>query len=137
MSEDSHPLRDVTDMVSGKESGTRASWIVTLFLIAGLVVGISIIGIKLVLAKRRAAELAAKIRKAEEEKKQAEENIKLANNTTARQAAQEEVKALSKEILGLKAVMAKRETAHKENVKELEGITSWDDFIVVDGREKK
>ena len=136
MSEDSHPLQDVTDMVSGKEDGIKASWIVTFFLIAGLVVGISIIGIKLVLAKRKAVELAAKIRKAEEEKKQAEENVKLSENDTARQTAREEVKAFSKEVLGLKAQMAKRQVDHEKSVEELQGITSWDDIIVVDGREK-
>ena len=46
------------------------------------------------------------IRRAEEEKKRALENVKLGENSTARQLAQEEAKARGQEVLGLKAKLA-------------------------------
>lgn len=111
-----------------------SSFPVTLILVGILVVVISIMGFQLAFAKRRAAELTVKIRRAEEEKKRAEENVKLGENSTARQVAQEEVQARGKEVLGLKAKLARRHQEHKRALGKLKGITSWDDIVIIDGR---
>lgn len=107
-----------------------------LILIGFVVLLISIFGIRMALAKRKAAQLAAKVRKIEEEREQAKEKEKLADNSTARQAARDEVAALGKEILQLKAKMARRHTDHKKDVEELKSVTSWDDILIVDARER-
>jgi len=130
-------LSGLMKQVAGTEEGKKPSSFPVMMVLVGIVVLIvSIMGIKLALAKRKAAKLAAQIRKSEEEKVQAQENLELADNATARQTAREEIKALTKESLGLKAKMAKRQLEHEKSVKELQGITSWDDIVVVDGREQ-
>ena len=118
------------------EGNSPSSFPVTLVLVGFMVLVLSIFGIRMALAKRKAAQLAAKIRKIEEEREQAKEKVKLADNSTARQTARDEATALGKEILGLKARMAKRHSEHREEVKELESVTSWDDIVIVDARDK-
>ena len=132
-------IGSLMDQIAGKGEGDKkessSSWPVTMVMLGVLVLVISILGFKLAWAKRKAAELAVKVRRAEEEKTRAEENVKLGENATARQAANEEVKARSLEVLGLKARIAKRHTEQKAMVEQLSPITSWDDINVVDGRE--
>jgi len=118
----------------GEEAAKSSSFPVTLVLVGILVLVISIFGIRMAFAKRKAAELAAKIRKIEEEREQAKEKEKLAENSAARLAARDEVKALGKEILGLKAKMAHRQSAHEKEVEKLRSVTSWDDIVIVDAR---
>jgi len=129
-------LKSLMDKVSGGEgeSEKASSLPVTLVIIGILVVIVSIIGIKLAFAKRKAAELASKLRKAEEEKAQAVENAKLAENSNARQTSWEEIKALDIEIQELHKQIDARRLAHEETAKELKSITSWDDIKIVDGR---
>jgi len=129
-------LSSLMKQIAGTGEGKKSSSFPVMMVLVGIVVlVVSIMGIKLALAKRKAAKLAAQIRKSEEEKIQAQENLKLASNTTARQTAREEIAALTKETLGLKARMARRQAAHEESIKELEGITSWDDIEIVDARD--
>ncbi len=121
--------------ITGTGEGQKpSSFPVTMVLIGFVVLVISVFGIRMALAKRRAAQLTAKIRKIEEEKEQAKEKEKLAENSTARQAAREEVSALGKEILKLKARIAKRHVDHEKDVEELKSVTSWDDILIVDRR---
>jgi uncharacterized protein YxeA len=129
-------LSDLMNQIAGSgEDGKSPSFPVTMVLIGIMVLVLAVVGIKMAFAKRRAAELAYKIRKAEEEKAQAEEDVKLGENSEARYVANEEVKARQREILNLKAKMALRTAAHKNEVKKLESVTSWDDIEVVDARE--
>ena len=99
-----------------------------------VVLFISILGIKLALAKRKAVELAIQVRRAEEEKKRVEEAIKLNENSDIRQVIQEEIKTCQKEVLRLKARMAKRQSIQKEIADQLKSITSWDDIIIIENR---
>lgn len=132
-----HPLHDIMDAVTGRaKESEKASWPVTLFLLAGLVIAISFLGIKLAMAKRKAAELAIKMRRAEEEKARAEEDAKLKENKDEQKEAWTRVRERSKEILSLKAQMIVRMKKHEQAVKDLQAITSWDDFVVVDDREQ-
>jgi uncharacterized protein YxeA len=125
-----HPISDVMDMVTGRGGNEKASWPVMLVLIIVVVIVLAIVGVKMALAKRKAAELAFKIRKAEEKKKQAEEDSKLRQNSEDKQAAWEEVRTLSKEVLSLKAQMAVRSEKHKKHIADLEAVTSWDEIEV-------
>lgn len=129
-------IKSLMDKVAGEggQSEKASSFPVTMVIIGILVLIVSVIGIKLAFAKRKAAELASKLRKAEEEKAQAIENEKLAENSNARQTARDEVKALDDEIRELTDQMEARKVKHEETVKELQGITSWDDIEIVDGR---
>ena len=116
------------------EDKKSSSFPVTMVLIGIMVLIISLMGIKLALAKRQAAKLAVQVRRAEEERKRLKEKIELSDNATERQASHEEVKALTKEILGLNARIAKRQSDHLKSVSQLQAITSWDDVVVVDSR---
>lgn len=126
-------INSLMDRIASKEGG--ASMPVTLVLVGILVIVVSVMGIRLAFAKRKAAELAVKLSRAEEEKARAQENEKLAENSTARQSAREEVAALNVEIGCLKNKMAIRHHGHEEDVKKLRSITSWDDLVVEDKRD--
>jgi signal transduction histidine kinase len=125
-------ISSLMERIAGKEDSTRSSFPITIIAISILVLVVAVMGVKLAWTKRKAAELAVKVRRAEEEKERAKENIELSVNAAEREASQEEVKALGKEILDLKAKIADRQTQHTKDMKQLEGVTSWDDVIVVD-----
>jgi uncharacterized protein HemX len=130
-----HPLSDLTKMVVGEKQGSRASWIVMLVLLGGIVIAFAVLGIQLVLAKRRAAELAAELRRAQEGQKQALENAKLADNEEKRKAAQAEAKRLEEKAAQLKAEIDSMKADHASYVADLGSVTGWDNLNVVDGRD--
>jgi len=121
-------LSSLMDKITGTGKDS-SSFPVTLVLVGFMVLVLSVFGIRMAFAKRKAAQLAAKIRKIEEEREQVKEKVKLAENSTARQTAKEEVTALSKEILSLNARMVQRHVEHQKDVEELRSVTSWDDII--------
>ena len=128
-------LSDLMKQIAGDgEDKKSSSFPVTMVLVGVVVLIVSLMGIKLALAKREAAKLAVQVRRAEEEKKRVKEKIELSNNSTERQTAQEEIKALTKEIFNIKARIATRHASHRRRVDELKGLTSWDDVIVLDSR---
>lgn len=130
-------ISDLMNQIAGTgEDKKSSSFPVTMVLVGILVLVLAVFGIRMAMAKRKAAKLAYKIRKIEEEKERARENEKLAENSTARMTAKEEVKALGKEILQLKANMAMRMSDHKAEVEKLQAVTSWDDIVVVDARDE-
>jgi hypothetical protein len=134
-SEEENLLSGLMKQISGGGEGEKSSsFPVTMVLLGVVVLIISLMGIKLALAKRQAAKLAVQVRRTEEEKKRVKEKLELSNNSTERQAAQEEIQALGKEVLGLKAKIVLRQSEHRKNVDELKGLTSWDDIVIVDGR---
>lgn len=116
----------------GEDKKSSSSFPVAMVLLGIVVLIISFMGIKLAWAKRKAAELAVQVRRAEEEKKRAKEDLELANNSAEREAAQGEIEALTVEVLELKKEIADRQVQHTKDMKQLEGVTSWDDVIVVD-----
>jgi uncharacterized protein HemX len=127
-------ISDLMDRISGSEEKSSSSTPAMLILLGLLVLVVSVLGIKLAWAKRKAAELAVQVRRAEEEKKRAEENAKMAENSAARQTAQQEADALGKDIDNLKSQIAQRHEEQKELVSQLNPVTSWDDIVVIDGR---
>lgn len=128
-----HPIHELVNMMSG-QGGSKASWPVTLFLIAALVIAISILGIRLAMAKRKAAELASKARRAEEAQIQANEKKGMAKNKEERLAAKAEFKAASAKAKKIKQEVAKTRARHNTLVKDMTAVTSWDDVQVVDRR---
>jgi septal ring-binding cell division protein DamX len=129
-------LSGLMDQIAGIGEGKKPSSFPVMMVLVGIVVlVVSLMGIRMALAKRKAAKLAFKIRKAEEAKAQAEENEKLAENANARAAARSEMKTLQREILSLKAKMVKRTVEHQKEVDQLRAVTSWDDIEVIDARE--
>ena len=113
-----------------------SSWPVMLIFLSVFVIFISILGIKLAWAKRVAVKLAIQVRRVEEEKKRVEEDAKLSENSVVRQAAQEKITTCTKEVLKLKAQIAKRYSEQKEMADQLKSITSWDDIVVVNIRDQ-
>jgi len=124
-----HPLQDLMGMLTD-QGGSKASWPVMLFVLAGIVIIFSVMGIRMAMAKRKAAELASKLRKAEEEKVQAAEAAKMIGNADDRKAAFEAIKVLNKDVLSLKAKMVKRSVDHHALLEDLKSVTSWDDLII-------
>jgi len=128
-------LQKILDSVSGSsEGGSPSSWPVTVFFLSLFVIILAVLGIKMALTKRAAAETARKLRKQLEDERQARENAKLAENDEARREAQEVIADAVARVAGLKQEMAVRQVAHEEYVKELQSISSWDDIVVVDRR---
>jgi hypothetical protein len=133
-----HPLHDIMDMVTGRaKESEKASWPVTLILLAGLVITISILGLRLAMSKRKAAELAVKVRRAEEEKKRVVEAKELEENAHTREALEKKSQDITGKILGIKAQMALRMQKHKEAADGLRSVTSWDEVVVFDARGDK
>lgn len=128
-------ISSLMEKVAGKGDSKGSSLPVTLILVGIIVLILAVSGLKMAFTKRKAAKLAAQIRKAEEEKKRVEENLKLTDNAIVKQAHWEEIRAISKEILVLKSKMAIRQIAHKKAVKSLQLVTSWDDIEIMDGRD--
>jgi uncharacterized protein HemX len=131
-------LQKILDSVAGSgEGGSPSSWPVTLFFLSLFVIILAVLGIKMALTKRAAAETARKLRKQLEDERQAKENAKLADNETARRDAQEVIKDIETQITELKSEMGARQVMHEEYVKELSSISSWDQLVVVDARDPK
>lgn len=128
-------LTSLMKQISGDEEGKPSSFPVTMVLLGFVVLVVSLMGIKLALAKRKAAQLAVQVRRAEEEKARIKEQAELGANEEERKKVDEVVRVLSKEVLGLKAKIALRHRDHREYVRELDGITQWDDIVVVDNRD--
>jgi septal ring factor EnvC (AmiA/AmiB activator) len=126
-------LKKLLDSVSGSK-GEASSWPVTVFLLSFFVIVLSILGIKLALTKRKAADLARKLREQEELNTVAKENEKLADSAESRADAQAVIKELETEISGLKDEITASKVTHEEYVKELQSVSSWDDIVVVDAR---
>jgi len=126
-------VQSIMDKISG-QAGNKASWPVMLFLLGLLVLVFSILGIKLALARRQAAELAAKLRKAEEVAKQEQEKVQLANNALDRETAQLAADAAQLQVEDLHQLLEAQRLAHEEKVREIKGVTSWDNLVIVDKR---
>jgi len=128
-------LNSLIDQISGsKEDQSKASFPVMWILLGAVVIIISIMGIRLALAKRKAAQLAWKLAKVEEENETAKENERLAESSLARQTARLEQEALKREAEQLRAKIEDRRKAAAEEAEQLKSITSWDDIKVVDAR---
>jgi uncharacterized protein HemX len=133
-------LLNLVDKIAGTpappegKSSSGAFLPVALIVLGAVVIGFSVLGIMLVLARRKAARLAAQVRKLEEEKAQSSENEKLAENAEARQVAVTatgELQAHIDELEGQLAVLSKQ---NKVRAAELAKISDWDDFVIVDRR---
>ena len=120
---------------SGDKGGS--SLVTYLVLIGVAVLGFSIMGWMLVRARRKAALLAARLRLLEEEKIQAEEDAKLADNEERRLIASVRINAATDEIRELKEHL---EGLVEENLVRsgtLVAITDWDDLVVIDKRNEE
>lgn len=129
-----HPLKDLMEMVIGKASDSGSSLPVTIFLLAALVIGISFVGIKSALTKRKAAKAARELRKLKEEKAQAVENVQLEENAQKKDEAQKRLRVLQKKEATLANQLLDHKLKHDSYVKDLRSVTSWDDITIVDGR---
>lgn len=133
-------LLNLVDKIAGTPApqegkSSSGAFLPVALIIAGVVViGFSILGIMLVMARRKAAKLAAQVRKLEEEKAQAAENEKLAENDEARQAAVVKTGELQSKIDGLEAQLVALAEQNKARAAELAKITDWDDLVIVDRR---
>lgn len=126
-------LQKLMDQVAGV-GGDQASWPAAVFLISIFVIVLSIVGIQLALTKRKAAQLASDLRKAQEAQKEAEENAKLAADAAAQKDAQQVIADAQAKVTALQADLDSRKIDHDSYVKELQSVISWDDVVVVDAR---
>jgi len=126
-------LKKLLDSVAGSK-GESSSWPATVFLLSFFVIILSILGIKLALTKRKAADLARRLREQEELNIVAKENEKLSTSEEERASTQEVIKEIEIEVAGLKDEITASKVTHEEYVKELQAISSWDDIVVIDAR---
>lgn len=127
-------LKKLLDSVAGT-GADKASWPATVFLLSLFVLILSFLGIKLALAKRKAAELAAQLRLQQEVAKAAKEDEKMAHNAEEREYAQGVIKETNETIVALQDEIYQRKIEHDDYVRELESVSSWDDIIVVDSKD--
>lgn len=131
-------LVKLVETVSGsskeEKSSTGVALPIALILLGLVVVGFAVLGIMLVMARRKAAALAAQVRKLEEDKLQAIEEIKLAENEKARFDSGLKVDELKGQIEKLRSQLDQLQTENKARAETLSKITNWDDLIVVDRR---
>lgn len=121
----------------GKLSSTQSRALVpTLFIIGALVLAVAGLLVKLVFMRRRAAKLQSQVRMAEEKRKQALEDEQLARNARERQVSRNIIAEAEEELEDLEEEMEARRAAHKELVDGLQAVSTWDDLVVVDKREK-
>jgi hypothetical protein len=113
---------------------TKASWPATLFLIGFLVLLVSLLGIKLALTKRKAADLAKDLREKNEEIARAKEAEKLTKNEEERTRAHIVLIDSESKVNQIKLDMEKYRVDHEACMYELSSISNWDDIIVVDDR---
>jgi len=127
-------LKQLMDKVAGAK-GDQSSWPATVALLAVFVIVLAVLGIKLALTKRKAAQLASDLRRAQEEKIAAEENAKLAANEMMRKDAEEMIKDAQARAETLNNELDAHKVTHDEYVKQLQSISSWEELVVVDGRD--
>lgn len=116
----------------GQRSGT--SFPATLILLGVVVVIFSAMGVTLVLSRRKAARLAAQLKRVEEEKAQAEENFRLDLNKAKRHEHTVEINRLDLHVRDLKVQIEGLEERNRHTVEDIAKITDWKDFVVVDKR---
>jgi uncharacterized protein HemX len=131
-----NPLSGMITKVAGKEDTERSSFPVAFVIAAIAALGFAVMGFLLMRARRKAAILASKLRKAEEAKVQAVENRKLAKNKEDRKKASETALLLGKEINKLEDELKALDESSTERRESLAELTKWDDFVVVDRRDQ-
>ena len=127
-----HPLVAIVQQATtarGESSSGGSSNIVVYVVVIGVVViGFAIMGWLLVRAKRRAAELAFKLRRKEEEQARVAEDATLAENEDVRNKAQNRVNKLSGEIQGLKEKLVDQRKLQATRAKAVADAASWEDL---------
>ena len=133
--EETSPIQDIMDTIAGR-SEKGASWPVMFFLLAALVIGVSVVGLKVAFTKRKAAKLARELRTLKEEKICAAEDARIKENEEKAKAAHVRLRELHKKEVALAHELLDNKVAHSSYVKELESVTSWDDIMIVGGRDR-
>jgi hypothetical protein len=131
---DKPELQRLLDTVAGT-GGDKSSWPATVFLLTIFIILLSVLGIKLALTKRKAAELASELRSVKEKETEAAENAKMAQNEIERTNAAETVKDAQLHIDEIKEGLQQAQAEHQQYVKELQSVTNWDQINIVDGRD--
>jgi len=130
-------LWSMVDKIVGTGDGKSGTSLpATLILLGVVVVIFSIMGVTLVLSRRRAARLAAQLRRAEEDKVQAEEQVRLNHNNEQRYAHQAKINGLDLRIRDIKDQIGGLDERNRNTLGDIAKITDWNDFIVVDKRDK-
>ena len=131
--EEKSGLQKLLNSVTGT-GAEKASWPVAVFLLSLFVIILSFLGVKLALAKRKAAELASQLRLQQEVATVAKEDEKMASNDTERQHARAVIEEVNEVITDLQKELDARKAEHDGYVKELESVAGWEGITVVDSR---
>lgn len=132
-------LSNLVESIAGspkeEKSSTGTSFPVAIILIGVVVLIVSVLGIMLVLARRKAARLAAQVRKLEEEKLQLKENQLLEENEEKRAKGEAIIKATEEKIAKTEEALEEVNALGRARAESLASVTTWDDLTVVDKRE--
>lgn len=130
-------LWNMVDKIVGsgdQKSGTSLP--TTLILLGVAVVIFSIMGVVLVLSRRKVARLASQMRKLEEEKFQVEESIKLELLGSKRSEMQARINKLDLDTRDLQGQIDGLGERNRHALEDIAKIADWDDFVVIDKRDK-
>lgn len=124
---------------AGGEGATKSGSSMPVYIIiAGIaVLIISITGFMLVRARRKVARLASELRLKEEEKVRLVENAKLTLSKSNRTRIKAQIVEKQLEIKRIERGMKELAEANAVRKASLAKLTSWDDLVIVDRREKK
>lgn len=128
-------LGSMVDKIVGGQK-TSSSLPITLVLLCVVIVIFSIIGVTLVLSRRKAVKLAARLRKLEEEKAQAEENFRLETNGTLRHESSAKVNELDLRIRDVRGEIEGLDERNRHTLEGIAKITDWEDFVTIDKRNR-
>lgn len=120
-----HPLAGLVKKAAEREEGQTSSLATYLVLIGLVVAGFAVMGFLVARARRRAAKMAFKLRKAKEEQRRALEESRLSDNAERREAAHYEACHLYEEIDKLKKEIQRNKNVTAERVKAIQEATSW------------
>lgn len=135
-------LVDLANKIAGspqeeEKSSSGVALPIALILLGLVIVGFAVLGIMLVMSRRKAAQLASQVRQLEEGKLKAKEEGQFAINDKEREDAKANIAAMQTKIEGLTAELQSLQVTNKERVDALAKITNWDDLVVVDRRGEK
>jgi uncharacterized protein HemX len=127
-------LRGVVAAATGNQETKQASFPVAVILMGIAILGFAVMGFLLMRAKRKAARLAAELRRKEEEQLQAAEELKLAKNAEARDAAIKKAEKAEAEAVELRKQFDDLKKSNEARKKAISELSDWDDLVIVDKR---
>lgn len=96
-----------------------------------LVISVSVLGLRAVLAKRSAAQAMRKLKEVDDARLRALSDAKMAINDESRQLAEKRLEVLDVQLSTIARSLSSGRENHQKYVQSLQSITDWGDVMVV------